>query len=1168
MNDVDLAFKTRPLAIVGRSVHAAQLALRRVLRAKERDQPLIVIDYQGAAAALLDETNRGNLHKTPLLWCDLANRRKPAAIFRMRRSDGLMPSLKAFLAQSAGLVTNPLSEATIEWAAKLVWELADQGTVGLAALHRGLHRPEILQWFRREHTGTDQINRLTNLLGWLLRFPAVWAAAEGNNPLDLQGTLKKNGTVWFEMPSQHFEKIEHQVVSHMAEAAVLDLLLSQKPDGSVTGAGPKPPVILYAFAPAVPLSFRAETAMAKHVGVFGLSAEHALPKSAQTWLDAKADCWVVGDTGPVAAGTGWLTEDELSRVRTLQPGELWARSGVNGKAITMRVRVSDHQLVLAHFHRRHSLKGRRATPVKQFSSAIAAIDRDTEDGIDLYGPLCRKENLLGGWLRVKNHDRESHGCDHVTIAQFGAHVERELDRLADDLESGRYRCRPLRTVRIRKADGGERVLKIACIRDQVAQATCLGLLEPIFEPRFSHFSFAYRPNRSAHHALAWARSLIRTGKAWAVTADIQSCFDTVDHDILLRLLGDVMGDRNLLRLIRHWLSVDAFDFDGLVPSELGVPQGEALSPLLANVYLDPLDKEFERTGIAFARYADDYVILCETKAEAEVALRLMTDFLHSVLRLSLKPAKTQYCPIAQGAGFLGFMLDDRQVRIQQEKLDRATNAIRRRLEILASPSSTFSAKSAALQHMNALIRGFRNYFLVDDAPQIVSQLRALDAEIEKVARALLPISLRHEIAWLARERLVPAESTEHPDGAAATDPTNIIGTYPNYRGAAPSSDWAQAADARDTTQVATVESDTVKPGRQPEDSQTDDTAEDKDGVLIDGRLYVMTAGSYVTVQRDDLVVRRRQEELRRIPLDTLTMLVLQGPGVGISVDLTIKLSERDVPVVFAPPYGRPAAIAASLQGGHSRLRQQQILRKNDPAMLNVGVAMLAAKTGNQASVLKYFARYRKKQTQRTVHDELAKAAADIRSLADTMKELDASSSGLRSTAMGYEGRAAALYWSSLAQLIPEELSFPGRRTRQATDPFNQAVNYVYGVLYGEVWKAIVHAGLDPYTGIMHGTERDQGSLIFDLIEEFRAPFGDRLVLGMLGRRFQPQLGKHGNLRTSVRRLLVRAFHRMWNRPIRWRGKMVPPSRILEQQAKGLAGAFLAEETYRPFQFRW
>lgn len=337
MNDTELPWKTPPLAIVGHTVHAAHLALRRVLRAKERDQPLIVIDYQGAAAALLDETNRGNLHKAPLLWCDLANRRKPAAIFRMQRSSGLVPSLNAFLAQSARLVTNPLSEGTIEWAAKLVWRLADQGTVGLAALLRALRRPEILQWFRRQCAPTDEINHLTRLLGWLLRFPNVWSASEGNNALDLQRVLKGNGTVWLEMPSQHFEKIEHQVVSYMAEAAVLDLLLSQTPV-ETTGVRQKPPIILYAFPAAVPLSFRPNAAAAKHVGVFGLSAEHPLPKSAQAWLDAKADCWVVGEIGriPAGAGTRWLSEDELARVRRLQPGELWARSGTNGKAVTMR----------------------------------------------------------------------------------------------------------------------------------------------------------------------------------------------------------------------------------------------------------------------------------------------------------------------------------------------------------------------------------------------------------------------------------------------------------------------------------------------------------------------------------------------------------------------------------------------------------------------------------------------------------------------------------------------------------------------------------------------------------------------------------------------------------------------------------------------------------------
>lgn len=1156
-------FQTRPLAILGRSIQAVEVAVRRVLHSKERDQALIVVDYQGAAAALLDETNRGNLHKTPLVWCDLANRRKPAAILRLNRSTGLVAAFEAFLAQCSALVFGSLSADTIRHAARLLWHLADGGTVGLAALLRALRRPEILQWFRREQSAED-VDRLTRLLGWLLRFPAVWSASEGNNLLNLRKALERHATVWLEIPGQHLEKIEHQVVSCMAEAAVLEALLSESVAGPANAAGKKPPIILYVLPSVVPLSFRADTSVGKHVGVFGLAPGRAVPRASQAWIDAKADCWVVGELGKIDIGgpAQWLSQDELARVRLLQPGELWARSGSNGKAITMRVRACEHQPHLASFHRLHSLRARSVTPVKQFASAVENASAESEKEVDLYGPLCRAENLMGGWLRVKGHSRKAHGSDGVTIAQFAARAEKELKQLASELESGRYRCRPLRTVRIAKASGGERTLKIACVRDQVVQVACLQLLEPMFEPRFSHFSFAYRPYRSAHHALAWARSLIRTGKAWAVTADIKSCFDSVDHDILLRLVGDVVADRDLLRLIRHWLTVDAFDFHGLVPSELGVPQGEALSPLLANVYLDPLDKEFERTGMPFARYADDYLILCETQAEAETALRLMGDFLQSVLRLSLKPAKTQYCPVAQGIGFLGFVLDDRRISVQPEKLERAGTAIRGHIEMLASARSTFSARSNALQKMNALIRGLRNYFLVENPTAIVGQLRTLDAEIEKSAQSMLPISLRHELAWLARERFIPADSNITEEGAAVLLPADVLGTYPADQRS------VILPDAEDASATAGEERATAVATIPAPESQVEPADDDLDCVLIDGRLYMMISGGFVSAQREDLVVRRRQNEMYRTPLDSLTMLVLQGPGIGISVDLTIKLGERNVPVVFTPSFGRPAAIAASLQGGRPRLRQQQILRKDDPEIVGTGLAMLAAKTGNQASVLKYFARQRKKPSQQLVCDDLTKKAAEIRALADLIESLDPAAAGLRNVAMGYEGRAAALYWSALGQIVPEDLAFPGRRTREALDPFNQSINYVYGVLYGEIWNAVVHAGLDPYTGIMHGAERDQGSMIFDLIEEFRAPFGDRLVLGMLGRGFRPELSKHGNLRISVRRLLVQAFHRMWNRPIRWREKMLSPARILEEQAKGLAGAFLAENSYRPFKFRW
>lgn len=133
---------------------------------------------------------------------------------------------------------------------------------------------------------------------------------------------------------------------------------------------------------------------------------------------------------------------------------------------------------------------------------------------------------------------------------------------------------------------------------------------------------------------------------------------------------------------------------------------------------------------------------------------------------------------------------------------------------------------------------------------------------------------------------------------------------------------------------------------------------------------------------------------------------------------------------------------------------------------------------------------------------------------------------------------------------------------------NSAVNYVYGMLYCEVWRAVIRAGLDPYFGIMHGTERDQGSLVFDLIEEYRAPFGDRVVLGMLGRGFALDLDKEGRLRAACRHKLVSAFHKQWHRNVRWRGAMRAPSEILEMQVTSLKNAYLGNDEYRAFRFRW
>ena len=1158
----------RPLLILGRVANAADLALRRILRAKERGQALVVVDYEGNLASLLTDQNKANLHKGPLLWCDLANRRRPTALFRFKQSLGMKPALRLFLDSLVEYFVIPVSGNTQETVVDLAFRLAERGNIGLASLVYALRRPEIFHALQREPAIATELETLTGLLEWILGFPAVWCLSEGNNRIDLGHVLKLGGTAWLELPSAHFERIEHQVVSWMADAALLDALLSSTT--SITGVQAKrhAPLLLYGFPNTCPLPMKAGEVEAKHVGLFGFSATHPLPAPAQHWLAADADCWIAGGIGelPKNAKTAWLTDAERTRLCELRPGQVWVRSGKAQTAVTVLVRAFDRVGTPAQAMRRQAQKILRLTPVKQFSAALTSNKIEAPQYTDIYRKLATKNALYLGWIRVKAHNQHSFGHDRITIQQFGTALDVELTKLALELAEGRYRSRPLRTARIPKADGDVRILRIACVRDRVVQAACLYLIEPIFDVRFSHMSFAYRPGRGAHHAIAVVRSAIRSGKQWAVTADIRKCFDTIDHEIVLRLVGDVIGDRDLVGLIRNWLVADVIDFMDVIPSELGVPQGEAISPLLANIYLDPMDKEFEKVGLTFVRYADDYVVLCDTEAEAQAALRLMSEFLQGVLRMALKPAKTQYCRVEDGIGFLGFQIGSTDVAIPEAKMAQTIEKIGESIEVIARIAAKPMEKYQAVEKMNSLVRGFRNYFLIDSSPSVLLQLSALDVAVEAIATEKFAVGHCRDTAWDAREKFHPRlESAEHQSRTAA-EVAVLTGEYPSDR--PPSSDEDSSGNEaahRLAVVSAPVGGSTPVRSANPE---AEEQMQNSDVLTIDGRLHVLTSGCFVTVNGDDLVVRRRKKvEIFRMPIADLTLVYLEGKGIALSADLTMRLCEQDIPVVFAPLVGIPAAIAQPVESARSHVRQQQVLRKNDPDILMIGLKMLGAKVGNQAAVLKYFARYRKRTNEATYH-ALTRAADDIRSIADTLDSLDPARVSVRAVSMGHEGQAAAKYWSSFASLTPDAFAFPGRHTRHATDPINSAINYVYGMLYGEVWRAVIRAGLDPYFGIIHGTERDQGSLVFDLIEEYRAPFGDRVVLGLLGRGFRLELDKEGLIRARCRQKLVEAFHKQWRRTLRWCGKLRAPSEILEVQVTSLKNAFLGKGEYRPFRFRW
>lgn len=1158
------------VAVFGGGVEAVDVVLRSILKLKDHEAPVVMLDYTGRGAMVLNNSNQMSLMRHPVLWHNIGDRLQPVALFQVQNCLHFRPLLTRVLQDIRRIYDVDVSDNTLDWAVEAAINASRNGTVGLGTLLKLLSSPETRRWFLDTHKAPTEIGNLVKMLRWALGFASVYAISESGNPSSLVEALSGKGVIWIEIPTEAFEHSEHNLISCLIDAAiehaVKTVIHNQgKTVHKMTIAHLFPPVGL---AAAIPAWVRETAADVRHVAVHVLSKTHSLNQLRLSWAMETSSLWITGGAVPLKNDIhkAWLSSEELTQINQLQLNKVWIRQNFTGKVVTAVIRSPVVNLGVAQILRGQSAKKRKALKVRQASSAFDAITQVTTDGCDLYRKLCDREVLRMGWFKVQTGRKSSRGADNVTIAMFKENIEEELTRLAGELENGSYRCHPLRRLQIPKSDGGKRDIGIAAIRDRVVQSTCLFLLEPIFDPSFSRFSFAFRPRRSAHHALALARSYVNTGRTWAVIADIRKCFDSIDHDLLMNMLIRTIADRDLLNLIRHWLEIDVLEFDELLPVIVGVPQGESLSPLLANIYLDPLDKYLEQAGIVFVRYADDIVILTNSEEEAIAALDAMRVFLTDMLHLELKPAKTNYVPLREGIDFLGFTINDEGIKIRRDRLEDLQHLLCGIIKTLGEPTSTLAQRAESLTRLNAIIRGWRNYFSLPDEQAIAEQLRLADGALEQMAGYYLPHGIRNDPAWICRERLSVVTLPEDGENEQETLHREAVsaGSYPEAQAPAipgelmVKGETSRSVRGKKTAPVVVITEEQVG---------TDDISL-RDGIIEHGgRLYVLVHGVYLAANGNDLVIKKKKEEIYRQTMSTLCLVFLQGFGITISVDLQLKLAEADIPVVLAPSVGEQMAVLNSVVTSRSHLRGLQVVRRDDADVVGTGLRMIAAKMGNQASVLSYFSKYRKK-TEPETGERLMRTAGEIRGLAANVITLDPSLATVRAMAMGLEGHGASLYWRQLNTLVPDNYGFNRRVTKGAQDPINQCLNYMYGMLYGEVWRAVMKAGLDPYFGLMHGSKRDQGSLVFDLIEEFRAPFADRLVMGMLGRGFQPTLGEHGGLKTRTRRQLAVCFLKNWSKKISWRSKRMEPTAILLNQTRSVAKLFNREGDYQPYKMKW
>jgi group II intron reverse transcriptase/maturase len=293
----------------------------------------------------------------------------------------------------------------------------------------------------------------------------------------------------------------------------------------------------------------------------------------------------------------------------------------------------------------------------------------------------------------------------MTVEQLRDHIRAHWESISAKLRAGTYVPSPVRRMEIPKPNGGKRMLGIPTVQDRWIQQMLLQVLQPIFDPAFSEHSYGFRPGRGAQTAVQAAQAHIQSGRRWVVDMDISKFFDRVNHDILMNRIGQTIRDKRVLKLIGHYLRAGAMIEGVVVASEEGTPQGGPLSPLLANIYLDALDKELERRGLAFSRYADDCNIYGGSRRAAERVLAGVTAWINQHLRLEVNADKS-------GVGrpwerkYLGFRIN------QQGKIETAPQSVERlKAKVREMWQSCQSLSSDKLRdRWRAYIRGWWAYY--------------------------------------------------------------------------------------------------------------------------------------------------------------------------------------------------------------------------------------------------------------------------------------------------------------------------------------------------------------------------------------------------------------------------------------------------------------------------
>lgn len=736
-----------------------------------------------------------------------------------------------------------------------------------------------------------------------------------------------------------------------------------------------------------------------------------------------------------------------------------------------------------------------------------------------YTTIFSKASLHEALSLIKS---KSSGLDKESLLAFKKSAKVEIEQLFEELRSGDYAPQPIEKIAIAKNKTEKRPIALSSVRDKVVQRALVNAIEPHFDKQMSNKSYGYRQNRSSLKAINRCRDFINRGKFWVYKTDIKNYFETINHDTLLNLLDKEIADKKIVRLISLYLQNGGFKYQKYVEHCEGVHQGDILSPLLSNIYLNEMDRYLERKEIDFVRYADDFVLFFKKKHHIEKPVKELNEFLKT-LSLKLGAKKSYQSNVFErGFGFLGAYFKDKEVKIDNTRLQKKVSSL---FELAREAKSA----KAYVKKVNAFLDGLTYYYLKIIDPKSTqftvlynglidasSQFVFLQRKAEKI-KTKKEFKEHFEALWLLKEVSV----TEHKE----TIERIVSKGFEKYL----------------ATKSYVKNDGKIKRNKQKYAKSFASTSV----------LYVSQFGAYLGMSKNSITVKVKGKVVGKIPKKQCEQIIIAGKAISLSSNMVYLCVQEGIAIDFVDGRDAPFASLLSAKNAYPKMALMQLELIQKGKHLALAKKFILGKAKNQLNYLKYLDRYHN-DVEQSIEKMEQKVKIEIKK-AKTTSEL-----------MGYEGAISALYWQSLVVILDDKSNFTGRSTRGAKDLVNASLNYGYAILYARIQNALLKAGLALHISFLHSLQDGKPTLVYDFIEEFRAFVVDRAIVSMINKNEPIKLDAKGSLTQESCQLIVQNVKERLGVYSKYKKVSKRVENIIQEQAYLLARHVRGEEKYKPF----